>query len=409
MKRIVVVGSSVAGVHAAEALRDQGFDGDVTLVSAEDHAPYDRPPLSKGSLVGDVTDPELLLRPESWYVQQDLELLLGQPAVGLDTANGSVVLANGTTLPYDGLVLATGSSALAPRGIVGDSDCILSLRTLSDCAALRRRLVAGTRLVVIGGGFIGLELAATACRLGVAATVVEVAPEPLAPVLGREVGSWFRRLHERHGVTVRTGSSVQAVQAGAAGIRVNLADGDMICADTVVAGVGAAPATGWLRNSGVELVDGGVRCDRQLRTSVPNVVAAGDIACWYNELYDEFMRIEHWTNAVEQGRFAAASLLGADHAAYVGPPYFWTDQYDVGTRTVGRVSGADRVSVQYADDASLVALYGRGTEFRGAVCANAPRALLAGRRALSRRLSWADALAAVEGLTSATKSVRSLT
>lgn len=393
MQRVLVVGASVAGVHAAEALREQGFDGQITLVSAEDTLPYDRPPLSKAALAGAMSSLELLLRPSDWYAAHDVELLLGQPARHLDVANRSIRLSDGTTLDYDGLVLATGSAARRPSGIGGDTNRIQLLRTERDCANLRQGLLPGTRLVIIGAGFIGLEVAATARSLGVEVTVVEIGPAPLAAVLGAEVGEWFGRLHERHGVSIRCRQSVLEVRAIGGANQVRLDDGEIIEADVVVAGVGATPMSGWLIDSGLDLYQGGVVCDAQLRAAAPGVVAAGDIAYWHNELFDERMRVEHWTNAVEQGRHAALSLLGADAGPYVGPPYFWTDQFTASTRTVGRVNGLDHVSIKHMDEESLVALYGRGAAFRGAVCVNAPRALLDCRRALTDRREMSDVLA----------------
>ena len=394
MKRILVVGASIAGVHAAEALRDQGFDGALSIVGAETALPYDRPPLSKAALAGAVTGADLLLRPVEWYSDRDINLILGQAARNVDIENRSVTLEDGTALLYDGLVLATGSGARQLDSIDGDTARIRTLRTAGDCAELRQRLTPGRRLLVIGAGFIGREVAATARQLGVEVTVVEIGPAPLAAALGAEVGGWFGRLHERHGVLIHTGRSVLAVDGDGdgAGARIRLDDGELIYADTIVAGVGAVPNIEWLRSSGLDLAGGGVRCDAYLRTSAPGVVAAGDIAYWRNELFGESMRVEHWTTAVEQGRFAALTLLGINDEPYVGPPYFWTDQFDTGTRTIGRVAGADRICVRHADDSALVALYGRGETLRGAVCVNSPRALLACRRAIVQRLPWRDAV-----------------
>ncbi|MGI8761558.1 MAG: NAD(P)/FAD-dependent oxidoreductase [Jatrophihabitantaceae bacterium] len=409
MKRILVVGASIAGVHAAEALRDQGFDGELTIVGAENTLPYDRPPLSKAALAGAVTGVDLLLRPAEWYADRDIELVLGRAARNVNIENRSVTLEDGAELPYDGLVLATGSAARRLDSIDGDTDRIRTLRTASDSVELRQRLIPGSRLLVIGAGFIGLEVAATARELGVEVTVVEIGSAPLVAALGAEVGGWFDRLHERHGVAIHTGRAVLAVDSSGDGARVRLDDGALIYADTVVAGVGAVPMIGWLRGSGLDLAGGGVRCDAYLRASAPRVVAAGDIAYWHNELFGESMRVEHWTTAVEQGRFAALTLLGINDQPYVGPPYFWTDQFGTGTRTIGSVAGADRICVQHEDDSSLVALYGRGDTLWGAVCVNSPRALLACRRAVVQRLPWEEALTALKELTSRAQSVTSAT
>jgi NADPH-dependent 2,4-dienoyl-CoA reductase/sulfur reductase-like enzyme len=409
MRRIVVVGASIAGVHAAEALRAEGFDGQLTLVGAEETLPYDRPPLSKSALTGPPSQADLLLRPPDWYTEQGIDLLLGHAARQLDVGSRSVRLADGTALEYDGLVLATGSLARTPAGIAGDVAAILQLRTASDSAQLQARLISGSHLVVIGAGFIGLEVAASARSLGVEVTVVEIGPAPLAAVLGAEVGEWFARLHARHGVSIRCRESVLAVEADGPRHRVHLDTGEVLTADTVIAGVGAVPATAWLRDSGLDLEGGGVVCDGHLRTPAPGVVAAGDIALWPNDLFGERMRVEHWTTAVEQGRIAALTLLGVDAEPYVGPPYFWTDQFEAGTRTIGRLAGADRIGVQQLDESSLVAIYGRGGMLRGAVCVNSPRALLACRRAVVQRMPWSDAVSTLGLLTSPPQSVTSLT
>ncbi|MGH8963622.1 MAG: NAD(P)/FAD-dependent oxidoreductase [Jatrophihabitantaceae bacterium] len=397
MRRIVVVGASIAGVHAVEALRAEGFDGELTLIGAEDLLPYDRPPLSKAALTEEVSKPDLLLRPADWYPAQGVDLRLGHAATRLDVPSRSLRLADGTVLGFEGLVLATGSAARVPTNIVGDVAAIQVLRTARDSERLRERLVRGTHLVVIGAGFIGLEVAASARSLGVEVTIVEVGPAPLAAVLGAEVGGWFARLHARHGVSIRCRESVRALEADGARYRVHLVGGAILMADTVVAGVGATPATEWLHSSGLALAAGGVVCDGWLRTAVPSVVAAGDIAHWRNELFDAHMRVEHWTTAVEQGRFAALSLLDAADQPYAAPPYFWTDQFTARTRTIGRVSGADRVCILRADDESLVALYGRGERLQGAVCVNAPRALVAWRQAVVAGIAWPDVLAVGRG------------
>lgn len=395
MQRIVVVGASIAGFHAVEALRAEGFEGKLTLVGAENVLPYDRPPLSKAALIDTVAESDLLLRPPDWYTERGIDLRMGCAATRLDVGHRSVQLADGTSLRYDGLVLATGSTARVPTGIAGDAGTIQVLRTARDSARLREGLAAGSRLVVIGAGFIGLEVAASARTRGADVTIIELGPAPLAAVLGTEVGEWFARLHERHGVSIRCRESVRAIEATRSGWRVHLNGGAALTADVVLAGVGAEPATRWLDDSGLDMLAGGVVCDGRLRTSAPGVVAAGDIAHWYNELFGEHMRVEHWTTAVEHGRFAGLSLLDAIDEPYSAPPYFWTDQFTARTRTVGRVRGAERVRIQQADDESLVALYERGGVLQGAVCVNAPRALLTARQAVvaGARLTETPAMA----------------
>lgn len=393
MRHVAIVGASLAGVHAAEGLRQEGFEGGVTLINAESEPPYDRPPLSKLALRGGTSSCDLLLRAPEWYEEHDVELLLGREAQGLDLTANAVVLDGGERVRYDGLVLATGS---IPRQLPPPADAgILSLRTSSDCLRLHNQLRSGGHLLVIGAGFIGLEVAATARQMGLAVSVVELAPAPLARVLGLEVGSWFKNLHEANGVAMYCGDAVDTIERSGTSARVRLRSGTEITADAMVAGVGAVPAVDWLATSGLALSGGGVRCDSYLGTSAPNVLAAGDIAYWYNPLYAEHMRVEHWTNAVEQGRFAARSLLGVADGPYVGPPYFWSDQFDAKTRFVGRAVGAEHVHVEFADAHSLVALYGRGGVLEGVVCVNAPRKLITYRQAVMDRRLWPDVVAGV--------------
>jgi NADPH-dependent 2,4-dienoyl-CoA reductase/sulfur reductase-like enzyme len=396
VRRVVVVGASVAGVNAAQALREAGFQGEVVLVGEEPHQPYDRPPLSKEALHGELDLGRLGLRGPDWYDQHGVELRLGAAAAGLDVGGRRVLLADGADLPYDGLVLATGA---APRRLPGTGAVpgVHVLRRVEDCLALRRAMLSGRRIVVVGAGFIGLEVAATAVELGLDVTVVEVAPVPLARALGDEVGAWFARLHRDHGVHLRVGVDVRGVDGvdgadGRAGrYRVRLGDGGALAADVVVAGIGVVPAVGWLRGSGVDVGDG-VLCDAYCRTSAPGVVAAGDVARWYNALFDEQMRVEHWTNAVEQGRAAALALLGQADSAYAPVPYFWSDQYDARVRFVGRSFAAQAVHVEEPAPGSLVALYGRDGLVRGALCVNAPRAAATYRRHILDQVPWQEAV-----------------
>jgi NAD(P)H-nitrite reductase large subunit len=276
VRHVVVVGASVAGVHAVEGLRDAGFDGEVTLLGAEQDLPYDRPPLSKDGLRSGLGPGENLLHPADWYDEHCVRLRLGCTAVALDVEQRLIRLADGERIGYDGLVLATGSRARPfPSGPGGAP--IHLLRTAGDSARLHKHLLAATRLVVIGAGFIGLEVAATAKSMGLEVAVVEVAPVPLARVLGDEVGTWFNRYHVAHDIDMHCGSAVAGIEATGASSKVHLRDGTVLAADVIVAGVGCMPAIDWLRTSGLELSDG-VVCDAYLRTSAPRVVAAGDLA-----------------------------------------------------------------------------------------------------------------------------------
>jgi NADPH-dependent 2,4-dienoyl-CoA reductase/sulfur reductase-like enzyme len=389
MDRVVVVGASLAAVHAVEALREHGYPGEIALVGAEESLPYDRPPLSKEALREGVEPAKLLLREPEWYDAHGVSLHLGRPAVALDAGDRHVVVDGGERLPYDGVLLATGSR---PRTVscgpaAGDRP-VRSLRSLADAVALREELLEARSLVVIGGGFIGLEVAATAREMGVEVTVVELAPAPLSRVLGDEVGHWFRHYHAAHGIDVRCGVAVDEIEHSPGNSKVRLRDGTVLSADLVVAGVGAQPATDWLAGSGLDLGDG-VRCDESLRTTVPDVVAAGDVANWYNPLFDESMRVEQWNNAVVQGRHAAGTLLGGrDSCAVV--PYFWSDQFEAKMRFVGRSNAASDVRVVESSDRRLVALFGRDDKIRGALCVNAPRQLALYRKAIEDQVAWAD-------------------
>ncbi|MEV4098734.1 FAD-dependent oxidoreductase [Nonomuraea sp. NPDC049649] len=391
MRRVVVVGASLAAVHAIDALREHGFEGEIALVGAEPHLPYDRPPLSKEALQHGPDTTGLLLRSPEWYVERGVDLHLGRAAAALDPGARVVTLEGGASLDYDGLLIATGSKArtLGPASQAGP---VYTLRTLDDCVALHERLVPGNHLVVIGAGFIGLEVAATARDMGMSVSVVELAPAPLSRVLGDEVGRWFMTCQAAHGVEVLCGTSVERIEAGSRGSKVVLGNGSTLWADLIVTGVGASPATDWLRGSGIRLSDG-VVCDQSLRASAPGIVAAGDVTRWYHSLFDEEMRVEQWTNAVEQGRHAAMTLLGGDDP-YIAVPYFWSDQFDVKMRFVGRANAAEQIHVERADTSSMVALFGRDGVIRGALCVNAPRQLALYRKAISDGTPWQDVVSA---------------
>ncbi len=385
MRRIVVAGGSLAGVNAVAELRDRGFQGELTLVGAEPYLPYDRPPLSKEALREGPEVGQGLLHEQEWYDARDVTLRLGSAAVGLDAADRVVHLADGAALAYDGLVIATGCT---PRRINAPVRAVHVIGSIDDAIALHAELRPGRHVVVVGAGLIGLEVAAIARLRGLEVSVVETAAVPLSRVLGIEAGAWFRRLHADNGVEVYCGVGVSTVEPSSCGTLVRLDDGTVLVADLVVAGVGVAPATDWLVGSGVAVGDG-IRCDRALRTTVPDVVAAGDVVRWHNDLFGESMRNEQWLNAVEQGAHAARTLLGsADPFAPV--PYFWSDQFDAMIRFVGHADAYDQIEVVPVSDRELVALYGRAGIVRGALCVNAPRALARCQRAIRGRLAWED-------------------
>lgn len=392
MKHIVVVGASLAGIHAAEGLRDHGFAGEITLVDADPHLPYDRPPLSKEALIHGVDPRALRLRSASWAEESGVSLRLGRRAHRLDPSRRRIVLDGGEPLGYDGLVIATGSAARPLPTPIRRADPTVPvhlLRTLDDATRLRESLIDAEHVVVLGAGFIGLETASVAMRLGARSTVLEIAPAPLARVLGPRVGAWFRSLHEAHGVEIRCGAQVTGITRDAEASVIRLSSGEEVRAGVVIAGVGAAPATQWLEGSGLT-IDDGIVCRADLSTGLPDVVAAGDLARWPNAQYGETMRVEHWTNAVEQGRHAAGTLLG-EAAPFVSVPYFWTDQHNAKARFVGCAHLDDDVHIEQSSDDALVALYGRHGTLRGALCVNRPRRLAHYRRLILDRAPWSPA------------------
>lgn len=360
MSAVTVVGASLAGLSAARALRAYGYDGRIQIVGAERYRPYDRPPLSKEFLRGAVAAEDLALESAEDRAL-DLHWRLGHAAIGLDPADRAVVLDTGERLVGDGVVVATGAKARqfpGPR-LTG----VHTLRTLDDALELRARLLPGTRLVVIGAGFIGAEVASTARRLGLDVTVVEAAPVPLAGPLGEEMGRVCAALHAEHGVRLIAGA-VDARPVGERRVRaVRLADGTELPADLVVAGIGSMPCVDWLIGSGLS-IDGGVLTNERCGTAIPGVVAAGDCAVTQSRYAGGLLRTEHWTHAQQQPAVAAATLLGRDHqpTPLAGVPYFWSDQYGVRLQFAGHRRAGDIVEVIEGDLESrqFVAVYRRG-------------------------------------------------
>ncbi len=396
MRDIVIVGASIAGFSAAAELRARGFDGAIHLIGDEPIRTYERPPLSKGVLAGD--DPGAT----AWSAARDddlqLDWLVGERAVGLDVAGRTVALATGESVPYDGLVIATGA---APRRLPGHRDRagLHVLRSLDDCLGLRADLDAGPeRVVVVGAGFIGGEVAATCRQRGHDVTVVEPLPQPLERVLGPQIGAAVADAHRSAGVDLRLGLGVDAVLGEDHVEGVRTADGQVIEADLVVVGIGVVPNTGWLDGSGLPVADG-VQCDAT--TSVaPGITAAGDVASWDSPRYGR-LRIEHWDNAVDMGRAAGRRLLASDDdaEAYDPGPWFWSDQHDVRIQVAGRPSlpeqGGDFAVVDGAiGDDRFVALYGRDGVVTGALGWNWPAKTVRYRMALEQGLRWDDAVGA---------------
>ncbi|WP_371495916.1 FAD-dependent oxidoreductase [Kitasatospora sp. NBC_00374] len=335
----VILGASLAGAKAAESLREEGFDGPIVLVGDEPERPYERPPLSKGYLQGGTEREKIFVHPAEWYAEHRVDLRLGTTATAIDPDARTVTLSDGSRLGWTKLLLATGST---PRRIPvpgGDRPEALYLRRVGDSERLRAAFRPGARIVVVGAGWIGLEAAAAARAAGAEVTVLEAMELPLLRVLGREVAQVFADLHAAHGVDLRFG--VRIAELAAEGVRLD--DGTLVPADAVVVGVGISPNTGLAEAAGLEVSDG-VRTDQHLRTSHPDIFAAGDVASAFHPLYGKPIRVEHWANALNQPKVAAASMLGRD-AVYDRVPYFFTDQYDLGMEYTGYAEpgGYDRV------------------------------------------------------------------
>lgn len=394
MRTIAVAGMSLAGLRAVETLRREGFDGRIVAISAELHLPYDRPPLSKELLAGARNADDVVLRQQG-VDDLDLDWRLGARATRLDLTTRTVELDSGESVSFDGLVIATGA---APRTLPNQPELegLFTLRTLDDALAIRDRLGAGPRVVVIGAGFIGAEVAATSRQRGLDVTLLEALPQPMVRGLGPELGAVIAAVHRDHGVDLRLGTGVDAIEGDRRVERVRLADGSVIDADVVVVGVGVAPETGWLEGSGLTL-DNGVVCD-ETSLAAPGVVAAGDVARWPNPLFDgQLMRLEHWTNATEQGVHAAQRLLAGDGPGtpFAPVPFVWSDQYDRKIQTVGVCAPGADVEIAHGtlDERQFVAIFGRDGRIVGALGFNRPRQVMQYRRMIAERASWDHALA----------------
>jgi NADPH-dependent 2,4-dienoyl-CoA reductase/sulfur reductase-like enzyme len=397
---ILVVGASLAGMRAAEEIRHLGHTGDVVIIGEEIHPPYDRPPLSKQFLAGKWDVERIHHHTPEKLDAFGLEFRLGSRATGLDTEDRTVHCDDGSQVHYDGLIITTGAK---PRWLPGTEGTtgVRTLRTLDDSSGLRddlARLGEGARLVVIGAGFIGAEVAATCHGLGADVTVVEALATPLAGVIGQEMGEVCAGLHRDAGVALRLGVGVDKVVPGpdgAAPIQVQLSDGTVLEADLAVVGIGVIPAVDWLEDSGLTLANG-VMCSDGL-FAADRVVAAGDVARWTHVQLDDDIRIEHWTNAAEGGALAAHNLIAGSAAAesYAPVPFFWSDQYQAKIQVLGRPDPEDEVVVVdgSAEDRKLVALYRRGDRLSAALGISRARQLMAYRPLLASSASFDDALA----------------
>ncbi|MET0713628.1 MAG: FAD/NAD(P)-binding oxidoreductase [Mycetocola sp.] len=388
--RIVLVGASAAGLTTAAALRRNGYDRDITLVDAEAHSPYDRPPLSKHLLSGEWEPERLLLKTHDELADLAVGIRSGVRATSLDVSGQRVSLSDGTDLSFDRLVLATG---VRPRVLpgVGGLRGVHTLRTVDDALALRAELQPGRRLVVVGGGFLGTEVAATAVGLGVDVTLVSAAPTPLERSLGTDVGGQVAELHRAHGVALRMGRQsavISLVDAGGVVTGVELVDGTRLAADVVFVAIGAQPDLDWLRSSGIPLGDG-IECAPDL-AAAPGVYAAGDAARWCNPVFDEYMRVEHRTNATEQGMHVARNLIDGEPTPFASVPYFWTDQYELKLQVHGWLRGYDEVRVVEGsfDEKRMVALFRRGDRLVGVMGIGAAKVVRQWRQHILDGEAW---------------------
>ena len=381
-QHIVLAGGGLAAQRCAETLRREGYSGAIRMVCAEPHPPYDRPPLSKQLLTGTRDEPSLALRPRDWYAAHDIELLLGVGAAGLRTAEHALVLADGAELRYDRLLIATGGRARRLPTLTGRGN-VSVLRTVDDSRALRDALGRAERLAVIGAGFIGQEVAATARLRGCAVTMVEAGSQPLAAVLGPHLGAWFAHLHRAEGVEVLTGRTLRAVSGNGAVTGLELSDGRRLAVDHVVVGVGVDPETGWLSGTGLT-GSAGVPADACGRTRAEDVFAAGDVAASFDADSGRWTAGSHWEAAARQGARAARAMLGLDPGASA-PAGFWSDQYGVRIQYLGRARPDDAVAIDGDPEArDFTATFSRGRRAVAVLLVNRSRGLPAARALIEK-------------------------
>jgi NADPH-dependent 2,4-dienoyl-CoA reductase/sulfur reductase-like enzyme len=401
---MVVVGASLAGLRAVQAARKAGFTGTLTMIGGEDHLPYDRPPLSKAylddALDGAQPDVPTFRTEDELRGELSVDLRLSTWAVELDPDRGIVHVdgPGGCEVPYDSLIVATGAAARTLPGADGVAG-VYTLRTLDDAIAVRKALDSGARTVVVGAGFIGSEVASAARKRGLAVTILEALPVPLVRSVGAQMGRACADLHRANGADLRCGVTVAGLATSDGRVTgVTLDDGETVPADLVVVGAGVIPSTGWLAGSGVQLHerDGGIIGDETLSTGLPGVYAAGDVVHFPNGLFDGLvMRLEHWTNAAEQGALAAKNALSPGEAApSVTVPYFWSDWYSSRIQFVG-VPQADeiRVASEELGEDRFLALYRRGDRVTGAITIDRPTQIMKYRRMIAQSKSWEEALA----------------
>jgi 3-phenylpropionate/trans-cinnamate dioxygenase ferredoxin reductase subunit len=337
----VIVGASLAGAKAAEELRDRGFDGDLVLIGSEPERPYERPPLSKEYLRGESEREKAYVHPEGFYSEREIELRTDSTVTAIDPGAGKLTLQDGDELAFDRLLLTTGAEPRTIPVAGAELEGIYYLRTMADCDALRARLEEGGRVAVVGSGWIGSEVAASARQKGLEVTVIDPLSVPYETILGPEIGSFYRDVHAQHGVTLLLGEGVETFEGEGRVGRVKTTAGHTVDCDFAVVGIGVVPRIGLARDAGLE-VDNGVVVDASLTTSAPNVLAAGDVANAWHPFFGQRIRVEHWANALNQGPAAARAMLG-EQVSYDRIPYFFSDQYDVGMEYSGHTPRWDEV------------------------------------------------------------------
>ena len=388
MRHIVVIGAGQAGSSCVVKLRNGGFDGKITLIGSEDQPPYQRPPLSKAYLLGDMALERLYLRPHSFYAEHGIDLRLGTTVQSIDTDARQIALTD-EVLTYDDLVLTTGSIPhCLPASMGGALDGVHVVRGLTDVDAMAPRFVTGARVLIVGGGYIGLEAASVAAKLGLEVTLVEMAPRILQRVAAPETSDFFRALHKGHGVDIREGIGLERLTGEGAVSGATLTDGTELAVDFVIVGVGVAPATALAEAAGIAL-DNGIAVDSHGRTSAPHVWSAGDCASF--PYRDVRIRLESVPNAIDQAEIIAENLMGAGKD-YTAKPWFWSDQYDVKLQIAGLNTGYDNVVTRGAAPGPVSFWYYQGDTLLAVDAANDPRGYMVGKRLIESGKSPAPSM-----------------
>ncbi|WP_411733442.1 NAD(P)/FAD-dependent oxidoreductase [Paeniglutamicibacter sp.] len=395
LEKIVIAGASVAGTTVADELRQGGFTGTITMLSDERHLPYDRPPLSKQMLSSDSTTEPIALRDPGHFVELGIDLLLGHGAAGLDIDRRYVITTDGDPLPWDALVIATGSRPRTVTTVAGES--LPSLRTVEDVLAIREAAAEYGRVTLVGSSFIGMEIAASLRSRGIEVTVFGAMDLPLNQGVGPEVAADLRDLHLGHGTDLRLGALIVSVAGSRGNYELTLADGSVHRTPYVISGIGIQPNTEWLIGSGVEPdpAFGGVLCNAAGRTNVPGIWAAGDVAQYDHPVLGPRAHVGHWTNAAQQARHVAANILAAREDPYTAIPYFWTDQFDRKIQCHGRRHPQDSSVVVEGsiESGEYLVLYGSAGNFHAVLSCGRDRSLRKYVKLLRRQASWDEALA----------------